>query len=298
MKWKFCLFVSVFVLALFGFSQTGRAVDLQSAALIFSYETIATTTFSPLDESNYTFVNASNTTVDFNFPNNFYTEDVQLQVLSYSDNIYEQFRPSPTGTDFVGKVYDFTLSTLLSNISVATTSEPIAIVLYYSDADIIGLDERTIAPYRREGDSFVWTLIPGSVVDIANNSVAFDTISFSSFALLASPSTPESSPPSPSPSIISNIGGGGGTGYYSSPPSSSKSSTLPSFGISSAPLPLLPSILEAVDLNGDNRINIIDLSILLYYYKQAGQKISQYDFNKDGRVDLVDVSILIYHWTG
>ena len=73
---------------------------------------------------------------------------------------------------------------------------------------------------------------------------------------------------------------------------------MPPFGISLAPLPILPPVLGAIDLNKDNRIDIVDLSILLYYYKQEGQKISQYDLNGDGKVDLIDVSILMYHWTG
>ncbi len=53
------------------------------------------------------------------------------------------------------------------------------------------------------------------------------------------------------------------------------------------------------DLNGDNRINLVDFSILVYWYQRpltgAGVKV---DINRDGKVNLVDFSILASHWTG
>jgi hypothetical protein len=54
------------------------------------------------------------------------------------------------------------------------------------------------------------------------------------------------------------------------------------------------------DLNCDKKVNLIDFSILAYWYKrpltkEAKQKI---DLNGDGKVDLVDFSIMAYYWTG
>jgi hypothetical protein len=54
------------------------------------------------------------------------------------------------------------------------------------------------------------------------------------------------------------------------------------------------------DLNCDNKVNLIDFSILAYWYKrpltkEAKQKV---DLNGDGKVDLVDFSIMAYYWTG
>lgn len=43
------------------------------------------------------------------------------------------------------------------------------------------------------------------------------------------------------------------------------------------------------DLNGDHRINIYDLSILLSHYNRAGAG----DFNNNGRVDIFDLSVLL-----
>jgi len=54
------------------------------------------------------------------------------------------------------------------------------------------------------------------------------------------------------------------------------------------------------DLNCDGRINLIDFSILVYWWKRpltAAAK-AKVDLNGDGKVNLTDFSILAYHWTG
>lgn len=61
--------------------------------------------------------------------------------------------------------------------------------------------------------------------------------------------------------------------------------------------------IEKVDSNGDGRVNLIDFSILAYWYKRsitaAPETIkNKVDINGDGRVDLIDFSILAYYWTG
>ena len=49
------------------------------------------------------------------------------------------------------------------------------------------------------------------------------------------------------------------------------------------------------DLNKDNRVNLIDFSILLYHW---GSDDPCADQNQNKKVDLIDFSILLYHWTG
>jgi hypothetical protein len=51
------------------------------------------------------------------------------------------------------------------------------------------------------------------------------------------------------------------------------------------------------DLNGDCRVNLIDFSILAYWYHRSNppQKV---DLNGDGKITLTDFSILAYYWTG
>ncbi|MEN9622141.1 MAG: hypothetical protein RLZZ67_575 [Candidatus Parcubacteria bacterium] len=51
------------------------------------------------------------------------------------------------------------------------------------------------------------------------------------------------------------------------------------------------------DQNGDCRVNLVDYSIIAYWYKRASPPKSV-DLNGDGKVTLSDFSILAYNWTG
>ncbi|MEK7120884.1 MAG: dockerin type I domain-containing protein, partial [Patescibacteria group bacterium] len=53
----------------------------------------------------------------------------------------------------------------------------------------------------------------------------------------------------------------------------------------------------SADLSGDKKVNLIDFSILAYWYKRSSPPLT-HDLNKDGKVDLVDLSIMAYNWTG
>jgi len=52
---------------------------------------------------------------------------------------------------------------------------------------------------------------------------------------------------------------------------------------------------EGGDINGDNKVNLIDFSILLFHWGTANPLA---DINADGKVNLTDFSIMIFHWTG
>lgn len=54
---------------------------------------------------------------------------------------------------------------------------------------------------------------------------------------------------------------------------------------------------EKGDLNNDKRVNLIDFSILAYWYQRPSPSVTV-DFNNDGKVNLVDFSIMAYFWTG
>lgn len=54
-------------------------------------------------------------------------------------------------------------------------------------------------------------------------------------------------------------------------------------------------ICPGADLNQDGKVNLIDFSILLYYW---GTSNTCADQNQDGIVNLVDFSIMMYYWTG
>lgn len=51
------------------------------------------------------------------------------------------------------------------------------------------------------------------------------------------------------------------------------------------------------DLNGDCRVNLIDFSIMAFWYKKSSPP-AKVDMNNDAKVNLVDFSILAYNWTG
>jgi hypothetical protein len=51
------------------------------------------------------------------------------------------------------------------------------------------------------------------------------------------------------------------------------------------------------DINSDNKVNLVDFSIVAYWYKRANPPASS-DINADGKVDLVDFSIMAFNWTG
>lgn len=52
------------------------------------------------------------------------------------------------------------------------------------------------------------------------------------------------------------------------------------------------------DINCDGRVDLIDFSILLFYWQQTNPANPRADINRDTTVDLTDFSILLYHWTG
>ncbi len=51
------------------------------------------------------------------------------------------------------------------------------------------------------------------------------------------------------------------------------------------------------DVNCDGRVNLVDFSIMAFWYKKNGVP-TKVDLNNDGTVTLVDFSIMAYNWTG
>lgn len=64
------------------------------------------------------------------------------------------------------------------------------------------------------------------------------------------------------------------------------------------PIPTPPIICLPLDFNCDGKINLVDLSISLYWMGQPPELALRYDLNADGRLDIRDISIMLYHWTG
>lgn len=55
---------------------------------------------------------------------------------------------------------------------------------------------------------------------------------------------------------------------------------------------------KGADINGDGRVNLVDFSTMLFFWKKTKPANPCADINQDGIVDLKDFSILLSKWTG
>ena len=104
------------------------------------------------------------------------------------------------------------------------------------------------------------------------------------FLYFDNPAAPAAPTPTPQPSPS----GGGGSELVKA---------LARLALQRRPPPL-PEDVARCDFNADNRCNLIDLSIMLFYYERLGPEIARYDLNISGSVDFPDVSVLMFYWTG
>lgn len=196
-------------------------------------ETTAILLFTPSSESTYTMIN-EDVSAKITLPKDFYVQDLRLQMFSYEPSVIELEKPAPLEKSFVGKVYNFVF--IDSNgATVSALSQPATLILTYTDADIVGVDENTLAPYHSEAGDSAWQLISGAVIDTVRKQVTFTTANFSSFVLIAFgaplPSTPFCGDGSCNGSelcstcpadcgncpVVSSSGGGGGEYVYVAP---------------------------------------------------------------------------------
>ncbi len=255
-----------------------NAYNRYPALILINPADVASSTFAT-SGGTFAFPLADGNTCDFTIPSNFYTEELRFRTFAYPSSTFISDKPPPSGQEFVGSVFDFNWYTTSTESVVTSLSSGIAVTCSYKDSDIGTNDETTLKPYRRGVTDTSWTLISGSTINTASNTVTFSTASFSSFALLGSPAGGSGSSDGKNPSVV--ISGGA-----------------PSIEEAPATKPVEPSkILDAADLNRDRRIDIADLSILLYHYQKRGLAVQAYDLNGDLTIDLIDISILIYYWT-
>ncbi|MBU0612866.1 dockerin type I repeat-containing protein [Patescibacteria group bacterium] len=52
------------------------------------------------------------------------------------------------------------------------------------------------------------------------------------------------------------------------------------------------------DLNCDGYVDLVDFSILMFYWEQSNPANERADINSDGIVDIIDFSIMMFYWTG
>jgi len=130
------------------------------------------------------------------------------------------------------------------------------------------------AKYINPGEDFNTTLT--ATVPNAGNYYFKVVVYFGTDSSGASRTFTAVAPTSP-PSGGGGGGGGGSGGGGSVPPAT--------------------GICRRADFNCDTKINSIDFSILLYFWKSRPPFTNIYvDINKDGKIDSVDFSILLYEW--
>ncbi len=81
-------------------------------------------------------------------------------------------------------------------------------------------------------------------------------------------------------------------------PSGLTSSFSESLFLQVVPAPIPQGECRGPDLNQDGWVNILDLSIILHYWRQTNPSFICADINRDGIVDIVDFSIMLYWWSG
>ena len=54
----------------------------------------------------------------------------------------------------------------------------------------------------------------------------------------------------------------------------------------------------AADINCDGFVNLVDFSIMLFYWNTSNPANARADINKDSLVNIVDFSIMLFYWTG
>lgn len=67
---------------------------------------------------------------------------------------------------------------------------------------------------------------------------------------------------------------------------------------SGSPIPIICIGKSSADLNCDGRVNLIDLSVLLFFWQQRSPSNNRADISDEGQVGMVDFSILLFQWTG
>ncbi len=208
---------------------------------------------------------SGNNSVKINTPKDFYSEDIEYIGCLYVNDYFSSQKPAPLGRNFIGKTYEFFFFDLNGN-EVTTLLNPVTFIFTYTNADVSGIDENTIAPYYWNSNNSSWQLITGATIDITNNKITFSMISSAAIALFGEP-LEEGREEKEEQS-------------KSTKKSKSKSS----------------STLSTGECNDDGIIDFRDLSIMLYWFGKSSEEASCSDLNDDGKINYIDVSILLYRW--
>ena len=191
--------------SLFPFAAVASTATL-TVTVVYTIEThqIATTASFSDSISN---PNDTNVRLDFAFPADVLSSGVPVIMTVYStaESAVVAEAPLPSGKLGANTFYNFSFTNANTGSIITSFDKPITLTFFYSDADISGIDESTLVPYRWNGSS--WSALTSYTVDTVVNKVTVSTQQFSTFSLLGTaPAQQQSS------SNGSSGGGGGGGG--------------------------------------------------------------------------------------
>lgn len=218
-------------------------------------------------------------------PQDSYAGELALFLFSHPAADLATAKPSPGSQNVVGKLYDLRFVDPSGEI-LHTLDKASTVTLSYTTADLGTLRESTLAPYQSEDGSSTWTAIPDYTRDTTAKTVTFTTNEFSTFGIFGSRARHSSH---------------GTDGTTTDTTDTVDVVDQEQEKPLTPPVPKITpeekkKIIKVADFNGDGRVDISDLSIILFYFDQIGSTIEKYDLNHDGTIDIADVSIMLYYW--
>jgi hypothetical protein len=217
------------------------------------------------------------------------TEVTSGQTVTLSD--YWEVRGAPAQV-IINSVSDNTIPSIAANVTISNEGTGGYEYLYEwcvvsSSTDVCGggndVFYASAAKFIQANENWNTTLtadVPRGGADYFKLVVYFGTESSGS-ARSFNAVTGDVTPPPP--------GGGGGGGSGTTPPAPV---TPPA-----TTTPIVPGLCSGADLNRDSKVNSVDFSILLYFWKTRPPYVNTcVDMNDDDKVDSVDFSILLYQW--
>ena len=232
--------------------------------------------------------NSNGTSLQFLSPADALTsgEGVRMIIQAKNKSVIIGEKPVPSDKTMASTVYEISFEKTSDSSPVTSFDKAITLTFTYTDSEMVGADESTARVYRWNGSS--WQILTDSLIDTSANTITASSQTFgTTFALLGNTITATESVGDSASSAITGGGSGGIRASFLN--------ALFPFLFNSPAKPTPPS---DVDFNGDGKVDIVDLSILLYRWQGIGPEVARYDLSKNNEIDLADISILFFYWTG
>lgn len=196
-------------------------------------------------------------------------QEIETKIVSLKANdIMDYFYAEENQTN-IGPVYKIEFIKTADRSQITTLLKPLTLTFFYNENDIKGIEERELRVYRWDGSK--WKFLSDNRIFTRENKISVDTNHLSLFSVFGPPEEPEK-----------NIWG-----------QKYEPSAIPP----TMPTPASEKKIKA-DINNDGKVNLIDFSIMAYWWKQPLSVfiLAQIDLNNDGKLSLADFSILAYWW--